>query len=246
MESAVVLLSGGLDSCLSAALGRQECELALALTFDYGQRAAAREIHAAKKIAALWRLRHQVIELPWLKNLGESALTHKQARLPQFINREKLKNKRAAERSAEAVWVPNRNGVFIQIAAAFAETLGATRILTGFNREEGATFPDNTLDYVHRINRALELSVLLFPAKVKSYVQDMTKMEMAAKLLELGLPTDLFWSCYDGQEKMCGTCESCARTLAAFEGAEQLEKIAHRFRNADIICHSRKNGNPDS
>lgn len=229
MERAVTLLSGGIDSYLSTALAREEKDFLLALTFDYGQRAAAQEIKAAKKIARYWRIKHEVVELPWLKNLGENALTHPNALLPRFRDLEKLKSKRETERSAEAVWVPNRNGVFLNIAAAYAETLGAAWIITGFNREEAATFPDNSLDYVHRFNRALELSTLLFPPKVKSYVQEMDKKEMVAKLVELDLPLDFFWSCYEGKEKMCGTCESCARAIAAFQAHGLFEKIQHRL-----------------
>ena len=229
MDRAVVLLSGGLDSCLSCALVLKQHEVVLGLTFDYGQKAAGKEIAAARKMAQHWHFRHQVVELPWLKNLGESALTSSRVLLPKFHDPAKLKEKKTCEKSAEAVWVPNRNGVFINTAAAFAESLGASWIVTGFNREEAATFPDNTLDYVHRINRALELSTLLIPPKVKSYVQEMSKKEMVCELAALKVPLDFFWSCYLGGEKMCGTCESCARTLAAFQENELTEKIRHRF-----------------
>ncbi|OGQ04400.1 MAG: 7-cyano-7-deazaguanine synthase QueC [Deltaproteobacteria bacterium RIFCSPLOWO2_01_44_7] len=229
MDRAVTLLSGGLDSYLSTAVAKQYHEVVLALTFNYGQRAANQETKAAQKIAKLWRIKHQVVELPWLKSLGENALTHTTTLLPRFSDLEKLKDKKATEKSAEAVWVPNRNGVFLNIAASFAESLGATTIITGFNREEAATFPDNSSDYVHRLNRALELSTLLYPPKVKSYVQEINKKEMVAKLIELDLPLDNFWSCYEGKEKMCGVCESCARTLAAFKANDLSEKISHRF-----------------
>lgn len=229
MERAVTLLSGGLDSYLSTALARSEHEVILALTFDYGQRSAAQEIKAARKIAKFWRIKYQVVELPWLKHLGENALTDPRARLPQFRDPEKLNDKKKTQRSAEAVWVPNRNGVFLNIAAAFAESLGAERLITGFNREEAQTFPDNSAEYVYRLNRALELSTLLFPPKVKSYVQNMDKKEMAARLIELDLPLDFFWSCYEGDEKMCAVCESCARTVAAFKENGFLEKIQYRF-----------------
>ncbi|MBI4224167.1 MAG: 7-cyano-7-deazaguanine synthase QueC [Deltaproteobacteria bacterium] len=229
MERGVTLLSGGLDSCLSTALARDHHAIVLALTFDYGQRAAGQEIRAAGKIAKFWRIKHQVVELPWLKLIGENALTDSRRRLPQFRDLEKLKNKKETERSAEAVWVPNRNGVFLNIAAAFAEGLGAEWLITGFNREEAQTFPDNSSDYVHRLNRALELSTLLFPPKVKSYVQAMDKKEMVAQWMALDLPPDFFWSCYEGGQKMCGVCESCARTIAAFKAHDLLEKIKYRL-----------------
>lgn len=229
MERAVTLLSGGIDSYLSTAIARSHHEIVLALTFDYGQRAALQEIKSAKKMAQVWRIKHQVVELPWLKHLGENALTQRHQRLPQFRDPEKLKNKRETERSAEVVWVPNRNGVFLNVAAAFAESLGAEWLITGFNREEAVTFPDNSQEYVGRLNRALELSTLLFPPKVKSYVQNLDKKEIAARLVELDLPLDYFWSCYEGGEKMCGTCESCARTIVAFQSHGLFEKIKYRL-----------------
>ncbi|MDO8494127.1 MAG: 7-cyano-7-deazaguanine synthase QueC [Deltaproteobacteria bacterium] len=228
-EKAIALLSGGLDSYVSTALARQNLKVSHALTFDYGQRAVAQEIKAASRQAKFWRIKHSVIELPWLKNLGDSALTNPRTLLPRFRDLEKLKKKSETEKSAEAVWIPNRNGVFINIAAAFAEVQGATFIITGFNREEAATFPDNGSDYVHRINRALELSTLIYPPKVKSFVQEMNKKEMVKKFFELDLSIDFFWSCYEGGNKMCGSCESCARTKAAFQSEEMGEKIEFRF-----------------
>ncbi|OGQ47622.1 MAG: 7-cyano-7-deazaguanine synthase QueC [Deltaproteobacteria bacterium RIFCSPLOWO2_02_FULL_46_8] len=229
MERAVTLLSGGLDSFLSTSLAKKECDTVLGLTFDYGQKAVKQEIKAAQKMAKEWRIKHQIVDLPWLKTLGHSALTSAQTLLPRFHGSEKLSDKKTTEKSAEAVWVPNRNGVFLNIAGAFAESLGATVIITGFNREEAATFPDNGSEFVHRINRALELSTFLYPPKVKSYVQSLTKTEMVEKLLSLDLPLDNFWSCYEGEEKMCGTCESCARSITAFKANNFLEKIRHRF-----------------
>lgn len=234
MDRAVTLISGGLDSFLSTALAREHHECVLSLTFHYGQRASIQEAKAAQRICKRWRIKHQVVELPWLKNLGENALTGTTTLLPKFHDLEKLKSKKATEKSAEAVWVPNRNGVFLNIAAAFAESIGATWIITGFNREEAATFPDNSSDYVYRLNRALELSTLLYPPKVKSYVQEMSKKEMVKKLVELDLPLDLFWSCYEGKEKMCGSCESCARSIAAFKAQNLFEKIQHLFASDNL------------
>ena len=208
MRKAVCLLSGGLDSYVSLILSRESLRTILALTFDYGQRAAKQEIRAAAKIASYFKIPHRVIALPWLTDLGDNALTQPEKSLPIFDA------EKTAE-SARAVWVPNRNGVFLNIAAAFAESAGAEWILTGFNKEEAATFPDNTADYVDRLNRAFEFSTRN-QTQVKSFVQAMTKKEMARILLDWKLPTALTWSCYDGGKKPCGSCESCARYENAF------------------------------
>lgn len=230
IKTAITLLSGGIDSYLSTAIARDTHKILLALTFDYGQRSVAREITAAKRMAALWRVRHETVAIPWLRMLGESALTHRGNRLPHFFDAAKLKSKRHCDKTAEAVWVPNRNGVFLNIAAAYAESLGANTIVTGFNREEATTFPDNSADYVHRVNRSLELSTLQGRPKVKSFVQKMNKKEMVAEMLRRDLSFEFFWSCYDGEApKMCGLCESCARLKSALKANHLLEKYGFRF-----------------
>src|ERR1041384_4797511 len=145
----VAILSGGLDSTVSLAVATRKMDVILALTFDYGQRAVKREREAAAKIAEHYRVPHRVIETPWLAALTRTALVNRKAAIPHH---------EMSERSAKAVWVPNRNGCFIEIAAAHAESMGATRLITGFNREEAATFPDNSKAYVGAVNRALSFS----------------------------------------------------------------------------------------
>lgn len=236
MKTAVALLSGGVDSYLSTAIARDRYKIALALTFDYAQRSILQEIKAARRMTQTWNIRHEVVELPWLQMLGKSALTHKGNRLPRFFEPSKLKSKKVCNESAEAVWVPNRNGLLINIAAAYAESLGSELIVTGFNREEAATFSDNSIEYVRKINAALALSTFKNPPKVKSFVQEMNKMEMMSEMLKRNLSFDVFWSCYEGNEKMCGTCESCARSLAAIKANDLLEKVGYRFSEA-VPCN---------
>jgi 7-cyano-7-deazaguanine synthase len=110
------------------------------------------------------------------------------------------------------VWVPNRNGVLINTAAAFAERLGAERVVVGFNREEAATFPDNSADYLERASRALELSTAT-QARVFCYTIDWDKSTIVRRLREeiADFPFDLLWSCYEGGTVRCGVCESCRR-----------------------------------
>lgn len=228
-QTAITLLSGGIDSYLSTAMARDTHKVLLALTLDYGQRSAEREISAAKRMAAEWHIRHETVELPWLRMLGKSALTHKGSRLPHFFDAAKLKSKRHCVKTAEAVWVPNRNGVFLNIAAAYAESSGAKMIVTGFNREEASTFPDNSADYVRFVNRSLELSTLGTRPKVKSFVQQMNKKEMVAEMLRRDLSFEFFWSCYEGGQTLCGLCESCARLKSALKANHLLEKFGFRF-----------------
>jgi len=206
MTKAITLLSGGLDSLVSTAIAAKKHRVVLALTFDYGQRAAIREIEASSRICRMWRIPHKVIKLPWLKRITTTALVNRKLKIPQ----------KASGLSAKAVWVPNRNAVFINIAAAFAESFGVKFIITGFNREEAATFPDNGRKFVNSINRALVCGTLRKP-KVVSYTLKMNKKEIVAVAVKNRLPVEACWPCYTGKKKLCGRCESCKRFFSAFE-----------------------------
>lgn len=201
----VAILSGGLDSTVSLAAAVRRMKVVLALTFDYGQRAAGPERRAAARIARRYRVPHRVIALPWLAAITRTALVNRRARLPRH---------EMSERSAAAVWVPNRNGVFIEIAAAHAESLGASRLVTGFNREEAATFPDNSPAYVRAVNRALAYSTAN-GVKVVSFTADLDKAGIVRLGRRLGAPLEWVWPCYEGGRAWCGSCESCLRTLWA-------------------------------
>jgi 7-cyano-7-deazaguanine synthase len=107
--------------------------------------------------------------------------------------------------------------VFIEIAAAHAESLGATRLITGFNREEAVTFPDNSPEYVSAVNRALSFSTANGVCVV-SFTGDLEKKEIVALGRRLDAPLRHIWPCYEGGRRWCGECESCLRSLRALHG----------------------------
>jgi 7-cyano-7-deazaguanine synthase len=205
----VAILSGGLDSAVSLAAAVRRMDVVLALTFDYGQRAARRERLAAAAIARRFRIPHRVIALPWLAGITRTALVDRRAALPLG---------ELSERSAKAVWVPNRNGIFIEIAAAHAESLGASRLVTGFNREEAATFPDNSPAYVEAVNRALSYSTAT-GVRVVSYTAGLDKRGIVRLGRRLAVPLAKVWPCYEGGRAWCRRCESCLRSLRALADA---------------------------
>ncbi|MCL6638357.1 MAG: 7-cyano-7-deazaguanine synthase QueC [Firmicutes bacterium] len=213
----VVLLSGGLDSTVSLARALTESEVALTLTFHYGQRAAAKEIEAAGNLASFYRLPHRVVELPFLQEITKTALVSKKEELPEPEERE-LDDLPAATATAASVWVPNRNGLFINIAASFAEALGCERVVTGFNREEAATFPDNSAEFIRVASAALSFSTMN-RVKVVSYTQNLDKAAIIRLGMSLSVPFQYVWSCYRGGSSMCGRCESCRRFLRAAAAA---------------------------
>ncbi|MFH1874172.1 MAG: 7-cyano-7-deazaguanine synthase QueC [Pseudomonadota bacterium] len=227
-QKAITLLSGGLDSMVATLLAAKDLEIGLSLTFDYGQRAAQPEIKAATGFCQSYQIKHQVIALPWLAKLSDSALNNAQKDLPKFMATELDMNEQKEKASAKQVWVPNRNALFLNIAACYAEANNCQQIVTGFNLEEATTFPDNSWDFVQAQNKAFKYSTLTKP-QISTPVQNMKKTQMVKEAKKLELDWNLFWSCYEGKDKMCGECESCARTMRAFSYAGLLEKIKDRF-----------------
>jgi len=213
----VVLLSGGLDSLVAAALTPGEDELVLGLTCDYGQRAARPEIRAAQAQAAWLGCPHQVVELSWLGQLGGSALTEPAEALPH-ISSEELDSAESATAAAQAAWVPNRNGILVNVAAAFAERYAAEAVVCGFNAEEAVTFPDNSPEFIQATEEFWRYST---PPGLRllSPTADLNKTEIVQQGVKLGVPLHLVWSCYDGQAQPCWACESCRRLQRALDQA---------------------------
>lgn len=218
MKRSVVLLSGGLASTVALACAVRETRVVLCLTFDYGQRAAAREAAAAAAIARHYGVPHRTVALPFLGEVTSTALVNRKAAVPAPGPRD-LRNSTAARQTARAVWVPNRNGVFVNVAASFAEALEAEVVVAGFNKEEGESFPDNSAAFVAAANRALAFSTLS-GVKVVSYTQQLDKAEIVALGRRFDIPWRLIWSCYHGDAAPCGRCESCLRLTAALERAD--------------------------
>ncbi len=207
----VILLSGGLDSSANLAFARHFDEPVLALTVNYGQKAWSGELRASEAFARHYQVPHRVLDLSWLGGLGRSALTSAALAVPE-LNGSDLEDAGVTKESASRVWVPNRNGLFLNVAAAFAEGIEAKQVVVGFNREEAATFPDNSAQFLGVANLALRYSTRN-SVKVISYTEMMDKTEIVSALRNLPepFPFDLVWSCYEGGVAPCGKCESCRR-----------------------------------
>ncbi len=205
---AVVLLSSGLDSTINLLIAKNEYEKVYALTFDYGQKAAQREMDSAKKICKKYEIEHEVITLDWLSKISNSSLNKGDIPTKDQVDINSLET---SEKTARSVWVPNRNGVFLSIAASYAEAKGAEIIIPGFNKEEAQTFPDNTEEYLQAFNKGLIFSTQFPKVQAKCFTTDMMKEDIVKLGKKLDAPFDLMWPCYfDGQEH-CGQCESCQR-----------------------------------
>jgi len=201
----IVLLSGGLDSTVSATIAKRKTKPIFALTFDYDQRAAKMEILASKKICQVLKIKHKVVKLLFFNEFKK---------LVMLKDKDRVSIRKFNE--LEDVWVPNRNGLFINIGAVYAEYYNADLIITGFNLEEAQEFPDNTPQFIRAINKSLEYSTLK-KIKVKSYVAGLTKKEIYSVGLRCKAPLQYIYSCYLGKKKMCGKCASCRRITEFIE-----------------------------
>ncbi len=222
----VALLSGGLDSVVATAAAARSGAVVLALTFDYGQRPAKQEAKAARAVARGLGTEWRLVRLPWLAALLPPAMREGTRALPRPAPAD-LDDPSRARETASAVWVPNRNGVFLNIAAAYAEALGASRVVAGFNREEARAFPDNSPEFMRRSSGALALSTRSC-VRIVSPTARRTKTGIVRLGLRIGAPMVHVWSCYDAGARMCGSCESCARLVRALERAKAPPRLRPR------------------
>lgn len=209
----VVLFSSGLDSTYNLYCAREHSQILLALTFDYGQRAADREAAMAAKQSKYLGVPHQILKLEFFKDFTQTSLVNHKAEVPTARQVE-INDLRTSELTSKSVWVPNRNGILLNIAAGFAEGLGADWLVPGFNREEAATFPDNTPEFLSALDRSFDFSTQ-GRVKTKCFSTQLDKTEIVKKALDMKVQFEWVWPCYFGNEKPCGECESCQRDFRA-------------------------------
>jgi len=224
------LLSSGLDSVTSLAIAQRMTVVRLVLVFDYGQRAAVREVEYSRKVAEKYGLEHKLISLPWLKDITTTSLVSKDMDVPEVSIQDIAKGSDPVitQNSAKKVWVPNRNGVMINIAASFAESMGCKYVIVGFNDEEAATFPDNSIAYLDSLDKCFAHSTLN-GVKMMAPVSGLDKQGIILKALEAEAPLEWSWSCYHGEEVPCGICESCTRRMRAFMQAGITDPLMERL-----------------
>ena len=203
MTKSIILMSGGLDSLVSLGLKKDELNISLGLTFDYGQKSVQQEIEASKKICDYYGIEHVVIKLDWLKDITQTSL----------VSDDEIPTGKGLEdgvQSMKSVWVPNRNGLFLNIAGCYADSYGYDYIVIGANKEEAQTFSDNTQDFIDAINKEFQYSTQNAP-KVVAPLINYVKNDIVMLALDSAVPLELTRSCYQGGEKHCGICESCVR-----------------------------------
>ena len=219
ITKSVVLLSGGLDSLVATGVCKEEYGIELALTFDYGQKSVIYELENSAKICEHYNIKHKIITLDWLKDITHTALVS-----DDIVPTENL----GTEESAKSVWVPNRNGLFLNIAASLADSYGFDYIIFGANKDEGQTFPDNTEEFRQRISDVFEYSTMQKP-KVIAPLINYTKDDIVKIAVEKSVPLEYTRSCYGSDKRHCGICESCRHLKQALINNNAFEYVKMIF-----------------
>lgn len=219
---AIAVLSGGLDCCVAASVYARDYDIH-AITFNYGQKAFNQELKASRAICEKMGFTHSVIDLPWLAEISDSTLNTSEDIPEVEIN--DLDDLEKSQETAESVWVPARNTVFTAIAASYAESIGAEIIIVGWDKEEAATFPDNSKEFLESFNELFKVGSPI-DIEIKAPAIDLDKDEIVKLGAEVNAPMELSYSCYKGFEKHCGVCESCMRRKRGFKKAG-IEDLTH-------------------
>lgn len=219
MNKSIVLVSGGMDSAVTAAIAASLRPVAF-LHVNYGQLTEARELKAFTEIADHFHVKERLIaDIRYLKDIGGSALTDSNIEVPVGD----LSNK-----EIPATYVPFRNGHLLAIAVSWAEVIGADSIYIGAVEADSSGYPDCRTEFFASFERAVALGTKAGNISIKTPLIKMSKAEIVRKGVELGAPLRLTWSCYKETDAACGKCDSCLLRLRGFEGAGVKDPIPYR------------------
>jgi 7-cyano-7-deazaguanine synthase len=227
-RKAVVLLSGGMDSCVTAAIANRSHQLAL-LHASYGQRTEARERRAFEEIADFYGVRDRLmIRLDSFVQIGGSALTDRKIAVPESGD--------SAVHATEIpiTYVPFRNAHFLSAAVSWAEVIGANAVFVGAVAEDSSGYPDCRPEYYRAFADLVRQGTKPEThIEIQTPVIAMRKSEIIRRGVELSAPLNLTWSCYQFEDEACGTCDSCRLRLRAFAEVGLSDPIAYRARVAE-------------
>jgi len=226
-DLAIVLVSGGMDSCVCAAIADREYQIAF-LHVNYGQRTELRELRAFNEIADHYKVKKRLsVSLEHLKVIGGSALTDSNIPVPEAD----LLSMQASTFKTSVIpitYVPFRNAHLLSIATSWAEVIEARKIFIGAVEEDSSGYPDCRESFYQAFNKVIEVGT-----KPETRVEIITplihlnKSEIVRKGTQLGAPLKLTWSCYQNNEKACGRCESCLLRLKGFIEAGMQDPISY-------------------
>lgn len=231
---AVVLLSGGMDSCVTAAIARETHKLAL-VHASYGQRTEARERRAFEEIADFYGVRERLaVRLEHFSQIGGSALTDPRIAVPGNQSAAPSATLGAAKSGCATIpvtYVPFRNAHFLAVAVSWAEVLGARAVFIGAVAEDSSGYPDCRPEYYRAFQQVIrEGTRPETQIEIVTPVIALRKSEIIRRGISLGAPLHLTWSCYQFSEEACGVCDSCVLRLRAFAEAGAADPVPYRAR----------------
>jgi 7-cyano-7-deazaguanine synthase len=217
---AVCLVSGGLDSCVTAAIANRDVDQLAFLHISYGQRTEARERRAFEEIADHYGVNQRmVVSLEQLAKIGGSSLTDKDIAVTTA---------NLAAQSIPTSYVPFRNANFLSIATSWAEVIRADAIYIGAVAEDSSGYPDCRPEFYEAFDRVINLGTKPDTnIQIKTPVITLKKSEIIARGQKLNAPLELTWSCYSNSEQACGDCDSCALRLKAFREAGVIDPVSY-------------------
>src|ERR1700683_5115017 len=219
---AVVLLSGGMDSCVCAALAARDCAVA-ALHVSYGQRTEARERQSFLAICQRLNIHETLlVRNEALRAIGGSALTDESIAVPTGAPAA-----HAPGQEIPVTYVPFRNAHFLAVAVSWAEVLGAEKVYIGAVEQDSSGYPDCRPAYYQAFNQVVRAGTKEGRIGIVTPLIAMRKSEIVRLGLELGAPFDLTWSCYSREDRACGVCDSCVLRLRAFEESGEADPIPY-------------------
>jgi 7-cyano-7-deazaguanine synthase len=222
---AVVLLSGGMDSCVCAALAIRD-HLTAAVHVSYGQRTEERERRSFEAICDRLGIRDRLlVRNESLRAIGGSALTDSSIAVPESHQ---------VDASIPVTYVPFRNAHFLAVAVSWAEVLGAEKVFIGAVEPDSSGYPDCRPEYYRAFNEVVKAGTREGKIRVVTPLIAMHKAEIVRLGLELNAPFDLTWSCYQREDRACGVCDSCVLRLRAFREAGAQDPIPYAERAAEV------------
>ena len=222
MEKAVILVSGGMDSLVTAAIAAEKYEQAF-LHLNYGQRTEKRELKAFNDIADHYNVTERlIVNIGYLAEIGGSSLTDKSMKVAQAdLNSKEIPSS----------YVPFRNANILSIAVSWAEIIYAKKIFIGAVEEDSSGYPDCREVFYEAFNKVIDLGTKpTTEIKIETPIIHLKKHEIIKMGASMNAPFELSWSCYQNEDKACGECDSCALRLKGFQEAGLVDPIEYIYR----------------
>ncbi|WP_345991200.1 7-cyano-7-deazaguanine synthase QueC [Sulfurimonas sp. HSL-1716] len=218
-KKAVCIMSGGMDSTLSAYMMKEQGFDIIAVHFNYDQRTEAKELECFNNICKALRVEKKYdLDIGFFKELGASALTDTNIEIPTG----------GIEAGIPVTYVPFRNGIFLSMAAAIAEKEGAQAISIGVVEEDSSGYPDCREEYIKSMQQSINLGTKEeTDITIHMPLVHLKKSQIVKEALKLNVPLELTWSCYKNEAKACGICDSCRLRLNGFEQAGVTDPIPY-------------------